>query len=283
MADTKISAEPAASALTGTELLAGVQSAANVNITPAQIKTYVYGATTGSNTQVLFNDSGVLAGDAGLTYNKTTDALTVAGALNSGAHVAAGHLTFSPDNTYDIGASGATRPRTAYFGTSINVNGAVIDNYDLMFNRAGTVYVSNGNAGGSLKIGVTGAVNGINIDSSANVQFAGNISYTGSTNAGYEIVKTRVVTGAGAVTVSATTDYIVVVNKSSGAATTVNLPSSPTAGLTFVIKDGKGDAATNNITLTPAAGTIDGQATIVMATNYESQTLVYNGTEWNLI
>jgi hypothetical protein len=28
-------------------------------------------------------------------------------------------LTFSPDNTYDIGAAGATRPRTGYFGTSV--------------------------------------------------------------------------------------------------------------------------------------------------------------------
>lgn len=39
MSDTKISAMPAASALTGAELLAGVQSAANVKITAAQIKT----------------------------------------------------------------------------------------------------------------------------------------------------------------------------------------------------------------------------------------------------
>lgn len=35
----------------------------------------------GGDTQVIFNDGGVLAGDAGLTYNKTTNALTEAGAL----------------------------------------------------------------------------------------------------------------------------------------------------------------------------------------------------------
>ena len=35
----------------------------------------------GANTQVIFNDGGVLAGDAGLTYNKTTDALTITGDL----------------------------------------------------------------------------------------------------------------------------------------------------------------------------------------------------------
>ena len=35
----------------------------------------------GANVQVIFNDGGVLAGDAGLTYNKTTDALTITGDL----------------------------------------------------------------------------------------------------------------------------------------------------------------------------------------------------------
>jgi hypothetical protein len=35
----------------------------------------------GSNTQVQFNDSGVFGGDAGLVYNKTTDAFTVNGSL----------------------------------------------------------------------------------------------------------------------------------------------------------------------------------------------------------
>ena len=46
MADTKISADPAAAALGGTELLAGVQSAANVKITPAQLAIYAASMTT---------------------------------------------------------------------------------------------------------------------------------------------------------------------------------------------------------------------------------------------
>ena len=37
------------------------------------------GIGTSTNTQVLFNDSGVANGDAGLVYNKTTDALSVGG------------------------------------------------------------------------------------------------------------------------------------------------------------------------------------------------------------
>ena len=35
----------------------------------------------GADKQVIFNDGGVLAGDAGLTYNKATDALAITGAL----------------------------------------------------------------------------------------------------------------------------------------------------------------------------------------------------------
>jgi hypothetical protein len=96
------------------------------------------------------------------------------------------------------------------------------------------------------------------------------------------ILAVRVVTAAGAVTV-ATSDDIVIVNKGTGAATAANLPATPATGTRFIIKDGKGDAATNNITITPAAGTIDGAGTIVMNANYQSKTVVYNGTEWNVI
>lgn len=46
MANTKISAFPNASALGGTEQLAGVQSSADVNITPTQIKTFTSASPT---------------------------------------------------------------------------------------------------------------------------------------------------------------------------------------------------------------------------------------------
>jgi hypothetical protein len=95
-------------------------------------------------------------------------------------------------------------------------------------------------------------------------------------------VTVRVVTAAGAITVT-NADYVVVVNKTVGAATTVNLPGSPTMGDCYVIKDSKGDAATNNITLTPAAGTIDGAGTYVMSVNRESISIVYTGSEWAIV
>ena len=96
-----------------------------------------------------------------------------------------------------------------------------------------------------------------------------------------QVVGARVVTASGAIT-AATTDYVIVVNKTVGAASAVTLPAGVT-GQVLIIKDGKGDAAANNITTTPAAGNIDGAGTHVISTNYGSATLVYNGTEWNVL
>ncbi len=114
------------------------------------------------------------------------------------------------------------------------------------------------------------------------INLGSNNAFTGTQTFAGVINGVRVVTASGAVTM-ATADNIVVVNKTSGAATVVNLTASPETGRTFVIKDGKGDASTNNITLTPAAGNIDGAATYVMNTNYQAAKIVYNGTQWNII
>lgn len=92
----------------------------------------------------------------------------------------------------------------------------------------------------------------------------------------------RIVTVAGPVTVLST-DQVVVVNKTAGEATLVNLFALPAVGVRIVIKDGKGDAATNTITIVPAVGTIDGIATYAMRTNRQSATLFYSGAEWEII
>ncbi len=92
----------------------------------------------------------------------------------------------------------------------------------------------------------------------------------------------RVVTASGPITVT-TADSVIVVNKTIGAPTAVSLPTSPSTGDTYTIKDGKGDASTNNITVTPAAGTIDGLTSYVINVAKGSVTFLYNGTQWNII
>jgi hypothetical protein len=64
----------------------------------------------------------------------------------------------------------------------------------------------------------------------------------------------RLVTAAGAVTVIAADADIIVVKKTVGAATTVNLPSADDRTRPVKIVDGKGDALTNNITVVPSSG-----------------------------
>ena len=67
-------------------------------------------------------------------------------------------------------------------------------------------------------------------------------------------------------------------------AITVTLPD-PTvcAGKTVVVKDSSGTSATNNITISTPAGDIDGAATVAMAINYLSYTLVSNGINWRIV
>lgn len=92
----------------------------------------------------------------------------------------------------------------------------------------------------------------------------------------------RVVTATGTIIVS-TSDNIVVVNKTIGAASPVTLPSSPATHQYVVVKDGKGDANTNNITISGNGKTIDGGSTLIIGSPYGSNTLIYNGTQWNII
>lgn len=92
---------------------------------------------------------------------------------------------------------------------------------------------------------------------------------------------TTVQTAAGNVT--CVNESLVVVNKTSGQATTVTLPASPATGQTLQIKDGKGDAAVYPITVTPSSGTIEGWSSAYINRPYGSLTVCYNGTEWVIL
>lgn len=100
---------------------------------------------------------------------------------------------------------------------------------------------------------------------------------------GQMVLKTNYTVTSGNYTV--VNESLIVVDKTSGAATTITLPSSPVDGRCIVVKDGKGDAATNNITISHATDTIDGAASYTISENYGSVMLEYDSTqgEWGVI
>lgn len=74
------------------------------------------------------------------------------------------------------------------------------------------------------------------------------------------------------------TDYLISAN--TGTAYTVTLPASPLVGRTFIIKDSSGNAGSNTLTVSGNGVNINGAATFPINTNFQSLTVVYDGTIW---
>lgn len=66
------------------------------------------GTPGGSSTQVQFNDNGSFGGDAGMTYNKTSDVLTVSNITSSGTSTLTNIVSTGTANTTTLTATNAT-------------------------------------------------------------------------------------------------------------------------------------------------------------------------------
>lgn len=114
------------------------------------------GTPGGLNTQVQYNDGGVFGGSAGMTFNDATNRLSVTGVIATGVAVtigtaanietigggdglrfvtgftsrwdmvSTGHILAFADNAYDIGASGATRPRNLFLAGGITTGATIL-------------------------------------------------------------------------------------------------------------------------------------------------------------
>ena len=109
----------------------------------------------GATTQVIFNDGGTnLAGDAGLVYNKTTDALTVAGLVTAGSATITGDLTVDTnvlkvDTTNNRVGIGTASPATA-----LQVVGEIRSSADISNSSDTIIYSFSGGTAGSVRAGL---------------------------------------------------------------------------------------------------------------------------------
>ena len=70
----------------------------------------------------------------------------------------------------------------------------------------------------------------------------------------------------------------------SGGAVTIRLPNAPATGRVYYIKDSNGTAAASNITVTTVgeAVNIDGATSFVMNTAYESISVIFDGSAYEV-
>jgi hypothetical protein len=113
------------------------------------LETNIGSSTTGNsaNTQIIFNDNGTLRGDAGLTYNKTTDLLTVGAATITG-DLTVDTSTLKVDSTNNRVGIGTASP-----GYLLDVQAATAVANILSTTGTNTAYLQISNTGGYFYLG----------------------------------------------------------------------------------------------------------------------------------
>lgn len=216
----------------------------------------------GANTQVQFNDSGSFAGDSGLTYNKTTDLLTVAGGI-----------TISTD------------------GAAFTMNGPSGANISLKRQASGTnkwTFYTNATESYPFSMGVQNAeYQRMSATDDATV-FPKKFNATNTTQAGIydgplkfwtidNLTATGTGCGAGCYAMTRTVNEFATV----ASGTCATLPTSTSTSISSFVHVHNGGA--NTLTLCPAGSgttTINGGASTTIAAN-SGKTCFDTGTDWS--
>jgi len=230
----------------------------------------------GSNTQVQFNDSGVLGGDSGFTFIKATDAVAIAGATTVGGTLGVtGATTLS--STVATGALTVTGEATV--STTLGVTGATT----LSSTVATGALTVTGAATVSTTLGVTGA-----ITSATSVALTGTTNNLGTITSG--------VWNAGAVTSSGTITGVAGVFSGAFTATVPSLlftigdgsDVTPSGGSTatrslYVTRNGRTDVfirdSTNDVEAIISASATASTVVVGSSTNH-ALALRTNSTDW---
>ncbi len=138
-------------------------------------------------------------------------------------------------------------------------------------------------SGGTVSLQQGGATTGQALVWNGTTWAPGTVSGGSSAVSSVSIDGSTIVASTGAPYQMLTADRVVDVNKTTGAATKILLPSNPALWVEYTVIDGKGDAGANNITVTLASGTINGATTFVMNANNTALTLrAVNATTWRI-
>ncbi len=112
------------------------------------------GSPGGANTQIQFNDSGSFGGDAGLTYNKTTDALTVAGALTVNGAVTVPNTAALGNTTITgfVNATSSVNAASFTIDTTVVANSTAVYATRLHSKTEGNLNVNNAVTSGAVTV-----------------------------------------------------------------------------------------------------------------------------------
>jgi len=204
----------------------------------------------GADTQIQFNDGGAFGGDSGLTYNKTTDTLTIAGdvAVNGGDMTSSAttfNLLNSTVTTLNLGGAATAIALGASTGTTTVNNSLAVNGSATLGDAAADTVTVNGTT--------TFAGSSVTTTFAGNSQVGGTLGVTGS--AGFNGNVTLGDASSDTVTVNGTTTF-------AGAGVTTTFAGNSQVGGVLGVT---GSAGFNgNVTLGDAAAdiiTVNGRAT----------------------
>ena len=177
------------------------------------------GPVAGTNTQIVFNDSGVANGSASFTFNKTTGAVVHAGAVSGVTTLAAGNTTITGDvsvsgnltvsgtrtyvntTTLDVGDNIVTlnadlgaNPPTENAG--LEVMRGTSANVQFLWDETNDRWTTNGQEIAVSSIVANGAASGITTLAAGNTTITGFVNATSSVNAASHTVGTSFIANA---------------------------------------------------------------------------------------
>ena len=248
---------------------------------------FVAAASTGYIRTITGNSGGAESPAAGGNFNVLgTGSITVAGSANTETV----QLTGLTNHNVLVGAGTATMTNVAPSATSgipFISQGAAADP------TFGTAVVGGGGTGNTtftaysvITAGTTatGAFQNVSgVGTAGQVLTSNGASALPTWQSGASVLGIITVNHAASPYTVLATDEFLAANVTAGVIT-IKLPNAPTTGRVIYIKDSNGLAATSNISITTVGGTvtIDGQTTYTMNINYQSLSLIFDGTNYEV-